>query len=366
MRRLTLLFLIYWISVSSLARAQNAGIYMAINALAGVDEFGNIYKRRIEIDWYGGEVLESDRIVITKPFNEVVAFSPWEYPDGVFVLPGNVPYPTLQEMGFTRTCVLGYNVTWNREDGSSIASNCLQSEPSWMWDHRTSLGQLPVGDLVLAGSHDAGAYRDYQGVGDDNWATSAVFAQEEDFLHQLIWGVRFLDVRAGFYPTTPERFWLVHGIIKTHPMAEGVEDVKTFLRNTQDIVIWEVNEFEQVWDEEAHAEFKELLISSFSSWLVTPGDLAWRTPLSEIWSRPDLAPGEGRIILTYNSNRYTDPEFFFPEVLERWGNKDVPSDLYNYINSEVLTNIIVALLTPRFLPTLHCLPQKVVFSRITN
>ena len=57
-------------------------------------------------------------------------------------------------------------------------------------------------------------YRDYQGIGDDNWGTHSVFAQEEDFLHQLIWGVRFLDVRAGFYPTTPERFWLVHGIIK--------------------------------------------------------------------------------------------------------------------------------------------------------
>ena len=104
-------------------------------------------------------------------------------------------------------------------------------------------------------------------MGDDNWATSAVFAQEEDFLHQLIWGVRFLDIRAGFYPTTPERFWLVHGIIKTHPMAEGVEDVKTFLRNTQEILIWEVNGYEQVWDDEAHAEFKDFLIGEFSDWL---------------------------------------------------------------------------------------------------
>ena len=33
---------------------------------------------------------------------------------------------------------------------------------SWMWDHRSELAALPVGDLVLTGSHDAGAYRDYQ------------------------------------------------------------------------------------------------------------------------------------------------------------------------------------------------------------
>ena len=34
-----------------------------------------------------------------------------------------------------------------------------------------------------------------QGVQDDNWATSAVYAQEEDLLHQLLWGARFLDIR---------------------------------------------------------------------------------------------------------------------------------------------------------------------------
>ena len=68
---------------------------------------------------------------------------------------------------------------------------------------------------------------------------------------------------------------------------------------------------------------------------VLPGDLAWRTPLSDIWERSDLAPSQGRIIITYNSNQHTDTQFFFPEVLERWGNVDVPIDLYNYINSEV-------------------------------
>ena len=53
-----LTFLSYFISAASLSlpEAENADIYIAINALAGVDEFGNIFKRRIEIDWYGAEV----------------------------------------------------------------------------------------------------------------------------------------------------------------------------------------------------------------------------------------------------------------------------------------------------------------------
>ena len=32
-----------------------AGIYLAINSLAFVDEFDNVVKRRLEIDWYGEE-----------------------------------------------------------------------------------------------------------------------------------------------------------------------------------------------------------------------------------------------------------------------------------------------------------------------
>ena len=109
------------------------------------------------------QVYEGDRIVIMDPYSEVEAFSPIQYPDGFFILPGNLPYPTLSEMGYQRTCVFGYNVTWNREDGSTVASNCLQSEPTWMMDNRESIETLAIGDLLLTGAHDAGAYHDYQG-----------------------------------------------------------------------------------------------------------------------------------------------------------------------------------------------------------
>ena len=200
---------------------------------------------------------------------------------------------------------------------------------------RNELQYMNIGDMMLIGAHDAGAYRDYQGVGDDNWATSSVFAQEEDLLHQMIWGVRFVDIRCGFYPFTDERFWLVHAIIKTHPMIEGIEDVKTFLKNTQEIVVWEVNGFQQIWDASAHEEYKTLLTSQFKDWLVVPGDLGWKTPLDDIWQREGLAEGQGRIIMTYNSG-YTDPTKFFPEVLEKWGDKDEPEELKEYLTNEVI------------------------------
>ena len=157
-----------------------AGLYLAINALAFEDpqyKNGEVVKRRIEINWYGTEVSEEDRIIVNCDLCQETAFSPSYYPDGFHILPGNLPYPSLDQMAFTRTCVFGYNATWQDGEGNIKASNCLQSEPTWMMDHRVALGDMEVGELVLAGSHDAGAYHDYQGVGDDNWGTSAVFAQ---------------------------------------------------------------------------------------------------------------------------------------------------------------------------------------------
>ena len=242
-----------------IASCAEAGLYLAINPLAFTDggtADGEVVKRRLEVNWFGEEPLPDDYIELTSPgrsgangpLNQTVNI--FGLTDHFFVFPGNLPYPTLDQMGFTGTCVFDLLAEWKRpsEDGLEevLASACLRSEPGWMEEHRESLQELKIGDLMLVGAHDAGAYREYQGIGDDNWATSAVFAQEEDLLHQLIWGVRFLDIRAGFYPTTDERFWLVHGIIKTHPMMEGINDVKEFLANTREIVVWEINTFEQV------------------------------------------------------------------------------------------------------------------------
>ena len=227
-------------------------LYLAINPLAfteGGTADGEVVKRRVEVNWYGEQPLPNDYIRLIALNQTHVVFI-GDLTDNFFVFSGNLPYPTLDQMGFTGTCVFDLIAEWKRlyDDGSEavIASACLKSEPGWMEEHRENLQELKIGDLMLVGAHDAGAYRDYQGIGDDNWATSAVFAQEEDLLHQLIWGVRFLDIRAGFYPTTDERFWLVHGIIKTHPMMEGINDVKEFLANTREIIVWEINGFEQV------------------------------------------------------------------------------------------------------------------------
>ncbi|XP_023320825.1 uncharacterized protein LOC111695659 isoform X2 [Eurytemora carolleeae] len=315
------------------------GIYLSINPLAFTQPDGTIIKRRLEITWYGKQTTDKDVIKLNQGLETVLEIYPALYQDGFYTTNFQLPYPDVQEIGTNSLCVFDYSVRWlvkNDNNTEELASACLRSQPSWMWENREFLKEMKIGSMMLAASHLSGAYRDYLGEGDNNLATSAVYAQEEDIQNQLVWGARFLDIRVGYYPTLEDTFWLVHGIIKTHPMQEGIRQVQEYLRSSKDIVVWETNKFDQPWDEEAHTVWKELLLQKFSRWLVTPGELGWDTTLQDIWTREGLPEDEGRIIITYN-DIHTDTTLFYPEVLEKWGDVNEPEDLRRYLEEEVKT-----------------------------
>lgn len=67
--------------------------------------------------------------------------------------------------------------------------------------------------------------------------------QDVDVLTQLIHGVRYLDIRVGYYPNTNPVWWANHGMFKATPMQNVVNQVKAFLDNTDEIVIFDVQEF---------------------------------------------------------------------------------------------------------------------------
>ena len=108
-------------------------------------------------------------------------------------------------------------------------------------------------------------------------------------------------------PTTPERFWLVHGFSKVHPLSEGLESVRSYLSNTQDIVLFCVSTTDfglsKSFSEEAYTEFDNILLQAFGDWWVKPvvgGGYAMN--LAEIWNQPGLNQEEGRIFITYKAS----------------------------------------------------------------
>jgi hypothetical protein len=62
------------------------------------------------------------------------------------------------------------------------------------------------------------------------------FSQDESVYNQLVYGIRYLDLRVGYYPAYPEKLWVNHNFYRMRPLSEIVQDIKRFVEETNEIV----------------------------------------------------------------------------------------------------------------------------------
>lgn len=56
-------------------------------------------------------------------------------------------------------------------------------------------------------------------------------------------GVRYLDIRVGYYRGTEPQFWVNHGISRQQPLDKIMRQVREFVLETNELVIFDVQEF---------------------------------------------------------------------------------------------------------------------------
>jgi len=95
---------------------------------------------------------------------------------------------------------------------------------TWMKD-MPFLGDRPLRDIVIPGSHDAGTYLMENRI--DNNSSQC---QEISVLEQLKAGARYLDLRS--WKADDEEYWMYHGSVWTHvKLADVLKDIRTFLHD---------------------------------------------------------------------------------------------------------------------------------------
>lgn len=52
-------------------------------------------------------------------------------------------------------------------------------------------------------------------------------------LAYYIIGIRYLDVRVGYYPERDDKFWLNHNYARVNPLRFLIEDLKNFLEGSR-------------------------------------------------------------------------------------------------------------------------------------
>lgn len=56
-------------------------------------------------------------------------------------------------------------------------------------------------------------------------------------------GVRYLDIRVGYYRGNEPQFWVNHGISRQQPLHKVMHQVRDFVLETNELVIFDIQEF---------------------------------------------------------------------------------------------------------------------------
>lgn len=113
-----------------------------------------------------------------------------------------------------------------------------------MHDMRNRIEDKKVRNLFLPGTHDSASYKyNFDPNQMETLISRYTLTQDDDILSQLVHGIRYLDIRVGYYRSNENKFWANHGISRIHPLADILRQVKEFVDSTNEIVILDFQEF---------------------------------------------------------------------------------------------------------------------------
>ncbi|XP_071631995.1 PI-PLC X domain-containing protein 1 isoform X1 [Temnothorax longispinosus] len=286
--------------------------------------------REIEIYWNHARYRPGDTIALYtgEPTNglEPIYTLITNAPSGIKRTGLQATFVPTSNLTFVQQC-LHYHVAWLR-NGTVKLTNCLRTQPHWMTERRAILGSLPISRVFLPGTHDSASYAIHERANSENIVERYVITQDVDVLAQLIYGVRYLDIRAGHYPNINSVWWANHGVFKSVPMQTVINQVKTFLDKTNEIVIFDIQEFPVGFGKNlaVHHDFIGFLEEQFAGYYL-PKSYGWTSTLNTIWSSGK------RLIIGYDERRVVSRyESVWPCVTHQWGNVRTIEDLFNYLN----------------------------------
>ncbi|KAK0163055.1 hypothetical protein PV327_006766 [Microctonus hyperodae] len=283
-------------------------------------------KQQIVVYYYNNEITKDDKIAIyetdpqTGKVNLFYFFKP-STRSGIIrtgLAPKKLKY--LIHSTYNKHC-LGYSGAWIR-NGRTVKMTCLSSQPEWMSERMQILQNRTLQEIFIPGTHNSGSYSEnpVQTVIEKFTVT-----QDRDVLEQLISGVRYLDIRPAFY----DEYWVNHESYKMNPMKNIIDDVKTFLDNTLEIIILSFKEFPKGFESDTdHINFIKYLETEFKGYfLPTSNEFEWNVTLGHIWKT------DKRLIMSYDHNICKNTSSMWSPIKQYWGDVQDLAHLRVYIEA---------------------------------
>ncbi|XP_035789073.1 PI-PLC X domain-containing protein 1-like [Anopheles albimanus] len=230
----------------------------------------------------------------------------------------------------TSTRCYGYYAYTVTPNGTVLDVHCMRLNPTWMNDLRSHLSAFRMRELFVPGTHDSASYkRDFDPQHQETIVTKYALTQDDDIRSQLLQGVRYIDLRVGYYKSKPEPFWSNHGISRMHPLIEDLEQIRKYAAETKEIIVVDVQEFPVGFGKgyDIHIKLIEYLQRELSDVMALPGAGGWSRRLGDIWSSGKT------VVLAYDHEFATRayPHLLWRSVQQRWGNVQKVGDLQNYL-----------------------------------
>lgn len=201
--------------------------------------------------------------------------------------------------------------------------------PTWMNDLRQHLGGFRVRELFIPGTHDSASYKqNFRPRHEENIVTKYSLTQDDDIREQLLLGVRYIDLRVGYYRSTNPPFWANHGIWRLHPLKRVLSQIRDYALETKEIIIVDVQEFPVGFgkDYTIHDKLIHLLNESLADVIADPS-ISWYGRLEDIWR------GNKTVVLCYD-HEYAMRSYshvVWRSAEQKWGNVQRMEDLKSYL-----------------------------------
>uniref|UniRef100_T1GBM9 Phosphatidylinositol-specific phospholipase C X domain-containing protein n=1 Tax=Megaselia scalaris TaxID=36166 RepID=T1GBM9_MEGSC len=213
------------------------------------------------------------------------------------------------EFNKTSKCHSVWAVYLNKT-GNIVASTCLMVHPSWVNDSFPNIGNLTFRELVIPGTHDSASYtKGFEIPPFEDPLTRYFLTQDDTILGQLYQGARYLDIRPSNYKLFFKKWYVNHGITIQQSLDTVMDQVKNFIDETGEPVIFGLKEFPIGLPK-------------------NPTD-PWSVTIKEALNDQT----KSRVILAYDNLDIVEhfPSILFPAVKQNWGDKQTWNDLEEYL-----------------------------------
>ncbi|KAJ8723332.1 hypothetical protein PYW08_003244 [Mythimna loreyi] len=225
--------------------------------------------------------------------------------------------------------------------------NCLKIQPTWMEDSGSKINNLRIGDLAIAGTHNAGAWKfntEVSSVSRDSF----VLCQDRSIWGQLVHGIRYFDFRIAyydFYQNVEDRYWLNHNLIRVRPLVPLLREIRAFLDATNEVVFLDAHHFpvgfyqpQGAPDRAVHEGLLRIVQRELGPHLAPANQFGtgWGTRGPTLQT---LINAKKRLLFSYADNTIVSQNsWLWPILPHLWANTNSPTELFQYLDGAIASS----------------------------